>query len=664
MATSFEQAIKIWTDIGLNVLQKTLDEQGVQIVENQAGSLKSRKELATKTKEFRKLDDAGKLAEIKTLLKEYQNEVDRLTERGKFAENSFMSVYKALAEAPDPRPLLEASVDSVAAAADAAKLAAENQRLNELIGKRADYETVKAKLLKLEMEMPERVAAKEAELNAVFDERERGWRAREAELEQTVQELRAAASGSGSGSGPADSDGAGGGSRLAELEFVSADLDRANRRAVDAERRNEQLRSELEALKAGRQDQELRDRIAELEGETRTMAARLETARTSQRQDADGAARRAEALERDAQRRADEVAALRARLDAQADYDEIKRELSVLKSIEFRDEDDDAAGAEDSSRGDSTNLEKKLLARNKQLTSEMATLRAQNNELRGQVDNLKANTDTSSAEIERLRALNAKLEDDLTTMNRADGGMSVVSAWTRPAPSTARKAGTATRGGASGRLSPTASIVGGGDTTTTTSGDGQPSADPAILPIVTQQRDRFRSRNVELEEELRKNWLTISSLRNELDRVKKDNMDLYERTRYMSSYAGSSGAPPPVPAAAAASADPENAGVVDRYRDDYEEGITGFQMFRTQEAERLLSRMGPLERVSYTFTRFVMATRQSRKLFFLYTVALHCVLAVVLMYGGVSPAAATAPVAAASVKAAGSIRRDDTPSSA
>lgn len=40
----------------------------------------------------------------------YQTEIDALTKRSKSAENSFLNVYKLLAEAPDPYPLLDAAV--------------------------------------------------------------------------------------------------------------------------------------------------------------------------------------------------------------------------------------------------------------------------------------------------------------------------------------------------------------------------------------------------------------------------------------------------------------------------------------------------------------------------------------------------------------------------
>lgn len=41
----------------------------------------------------------------------YQQEIDNLTKRSKVAESAFLNVYKVLAEAPDPYPLLEAVVE-------------------------------------------------------------------------------------------------------------------------------------------------------------------------------------------------------------------------------------------------------------------------------------------------------------------------------------------------------------------------------------------------------------------------------------------------------------------------------------------------------------------------------------------------------------------------
>lgn len=56
-------------DIDLSNLVSNLDNTASDIVTYQRDSTVQRKDLAQKTKEFRKLDDASKLTEIKGLLK-------------------------------------------------------------------------------------------------------------------------------------------------------------------------------------------------------------------------------------------------------------------------------------------------------------------------------------------------------------------------------------------------------------------------------------------------------------------------------------------------------------------------------------------------------------------------------------------------------------------
>jgi homeobox protein cut-like len=56
-------------DIDLTNLIPTLDNAASELVTHQRDSLVQRKDLAQKTKDFRKLDDANKLNEVKGLLK-------------------------------------------------------------------------------------------------------------------------------------------------------------------------------------------------------------------------------------------------------------------------------------------------------------------------------------------------------------------------------------------------------------------------------------------------------------------------------------------------------------------------------------------------------------------------------------------------------------------
>ncbi|KAG6430792.1 hypothetical protein SASPL_108865 [Salvia splendens] len=95
-----------WKDFDLEKERTILDEQGLRIAENQENSQKNRRKLAESTRDFKKTSNEEKLALFNSLLKGYQEEVDKLTKRAKFGENAFLNIYHKLYEAPDPYPVL------------------------------------------------------------------------------------------------------------------------------------------------------------------------------------------------------------------------------------------------------------------------------------------------------------------------------------------------------------------------------------------------------------------------------------------------------------------------------------------------------------------------------------------------------------------------------
>ncbi|KAG6898156.1 hypothetical protein C0992_004143, partial [Termitomyces sp. T32_za158] len=191
---NFSGALTTWRDINLTELQKTLDAQGIELVDNQKESVVGRKALADKTKgRFKKLPEVEKPNAFKGLLKAYQTEIDNLTKRSKASENAFLNVYKVLAEAPDPYPLLEAAVDQTVKVAEALESEAELRRLREenvelrkRVNDFSSVETAKkkldAKVEQLEQKMEdmilEKVSQKENELHATYDEKMRNYEER------------------------------------------------------------------------------------------------------------------------------------------------------------------------------------------------------------------------------------------------------------------------------------------------------------------------------------------------------------------------------------------------------------------------------------------------------------------------------------------------------
>src|SRR5271170_3186497 len=112
----------------------------------------------------------------------YQGMIDALTNRSKFAESAYLSLFKLLAEAPDPYPILEATVAELLNSEEANRLAEENSRLRAQQG---DINQLRIQLRQKETQTDEvlkqRVAQKEKEMMALMDEKERNWSEKEHE---------------------------------------------------------------------------------------------------------------------------------------------------------------------------------------------------------------------------------------------------------------------------------------------------------------------------------------------------------------------------------------------------------------------------------------------------------------------------------------------------
>lgn len=95
---------------------------------------------------------------------------------------------------------------------------------------------------------------------------------------------------------------------------------------------------------------------------------------------------------------------------------------------------------------------------------------------------------------------------------------------------------------------------------------------------MTSQRDRFRQRNAELEDELRRQFQTLTELRTEVKTLQADNLKLYEKVRYMQSYQGQGQG-----AAGGKLSLTNGAAKVDNmatYQEQYEASMNPFQAFR------------------------------------------------------------------------------------
>lgn len=236
-------------------------------------------------------------------------------------------------------------------------------------------------------------------------------------------------------------------------------------------------------------------------------------------------------------------------------------------------------------------LEQLLLARNKKLNNEMAVLRVSHQDLQQQLEVLQEAMSNTNAELERSQNLNATLESDLvkvqqeTSSGFPSSALSAAGTYSSRYPTSNYNANSFPR---KGRTSPTSSIISGLDPQSASRNTleairaGEPvGGGSGIMPMIQAQRDRFKQKNAQLEEELSKQYNTVSSLRQEITSLQKDNLNLYEKSRYVSTY--SRGAPsssasalsqPPQSTAVSVSAETPSGLSLDRYRSTYEANLS------------------------------------------------------------------------------------------
>lgn len=670
----FQQAVAAWRTLDLSKLVSTLDVAASELVSHQRDSLLKRKDLAQKTKDFKKLDDAAKLLDIKDLLKSYQGYIDVLTNHNKTISSAFMQAYTPLSEAPDPYPLLDASIDSLVTVEEVVpKLESENERLQKQLNKansqledsEKQLEEERNKRQSSEGSQDSRIKEVEQSWSAVLKEKEDNWTAKEQSLEEKVEsqdrilkELKASYEVSQrlEKTGEEAPDTGRNAASAAELELANSELERTTARLAEIEARNEQMRVELaqSASQSSGRSTAVEDEPAylRLRSENSSLLRRIDNARYDKESETSALESKLRGIEREVNALKADRESLQARVQKWSDYDEVKRELEMLRSIEFAavDEADLETTEAPSSNGNTgkskgETLEQLLIARNKKLSNELTDLRVSNNELQKRLEELQEDFSTANADLEKAQNLNASLENDLQrTQQEASNAfetMSVAGTYTSRFPKSAYGS---KRGG--GGTSPTSSIIGGFDPS---SGSGSPlrpgegvGGGSGILPMVTAQRDRFKKKIGELEQELQKQYQTVSTLRSEVSSLQKDNLNLYEKTRYVSTYnrgaqpttSGSAYGSNPNPSTIQVSSDTSSGLSLDRYRSTYESNISPFAAFRGRESARAMKRMSLPERVVFQITRLVLQTRTSRNLFAMYCLALHLLVFTMLYWMG------------------------------
>ncbi|XP_049643809.1 protein CASP isoform X2 [Suncus etruscus] len=617
-------------------LKRELDATATVLANRQDESEQSRKRLIEQSREFKKNTPEDLRKQVAPLLKSFQGEIDALSKRSKEAEAAFLNVYKRLIDVPDPVPALDLGQQLQLKVQRLHDIETENQKLRETLdeynkefaevkNQEVTIKALKEKIREYEQTLKNQAETialeKEQKLQNDFAEKERKLQethisttSKLEEAEHKVQSLQTALEKTRTElfdlktkydeeiTAKAD-----------EMEMTMTDLERANQRAEVAQREAETLREQLSlanhSLQLASQIQKAPDveqaievltrsslevELAAKEREIAQLVEDVQRLQASLSKLRENSASQISQLEQQLSAKNSTLKQLEEKLKGQADYEEVKKELNILKSMEFTPA--EGAGAQDSSKP----LEVLLLEKNRSLQSENTALRISNSDLSGRCAELQGRVAEAVAAAQEQSELVAQLEQDLSTVRsiqRPDAeGAAELSLEKIPEP--IKEATALFYGPLTSASSPIP--------------EGQVDS---LLSIISSQRERFRARNQELEAENCRTQRMLQALQSELDSLRADNIKLFEKIKFLQSYPGRAGS----------SDDTEM-----RYSSQYEDRLDPFSSFSKRERQRKYLSLSPWDKATLSMGKLILSNKVARTVGFFYTLFLHCLVFLVL----------------------------------
>uniref|UniRef100_A0A2K6MID3 Protein CASP n=2 Tax=Cercopithecidae TaxID=9527 RepID=A0A2K6MID3_RHIBE len=569
---------------------RELDATATVLANRQDESEQSRKRLIEQSREFKKNTPEDLRKQVAPLLKSFQGEIDALSKRSKEAEAAFLNVYKRLIDVPEVT--IKALKEKIREYEQTLKNQAETIALEKEQKLQNDFAEKERKLQETQMSTTSKLEEAEHKVQSLQTALEK-TRTELFDLKTKYDEETTA--------------------KADEIEMIMTDLERANQRAEVAQREAETLREQLSSanhsLQLASQIQKAPDVEQAIEVLTRSsleveLAAkereiaqlvedvqRLQASLTKLRENS---ASQISQLEQQLSAKNSTLKQLEEKLKGQADYEEVKKELNILKSMEFAPS--EGAGTQDAAKP----LEVLLMEKNRSLQSENAALRISNSDLSGRCAELQVRVTEAVATATEQRELIARLEQDL----------SIIQSIQRPDA----------EGAAEHRLEKipepikeaTALFYGPAAPASGALPEGQVDS---LLSIISSQRERFRARNQELEAENRLAQHTLQALQSELDSLRADNIKLFEKIKFLQSY----------PGRGSSSDDTEL-----RYSSQYEERLDPFSSFSKRERQRKYLSLSPWDKATLSMGRLVLSNKMARTIGFFYTLFLHCLVFLVL----------------------------------
>ncbi|KAG7944545.1 hypothetical protein I3843_15G107400 [Carya illinoinensis] len=619
-----------WKDFDLEKEKGVLDEQGLRIAENQENSQKNRRKLAESTRDFKKASSDEKLSLFNSLLKGYQEEVDNLTKRAKFGENAFLNIYQKLYEAPDPYPALASIAEQDLKLSE---LESENRIMKveleefrteatHLKNQQATIRRLEERTRQLEQQMEEKVkeivemkqrslAEENQKTLEVLKEREQLLQDQLRQAQESVSnmqkihelaqsqlfELRA----------QSDEDRA---AKQSEVNLLMDEVERAQTRLLSLEREKGLLRSQLQTA-----NEETRNKTSDtldsnsilenslsakekIISELNLELHNVETTLSNEREEHVSEIKRLNALLNEKEVAFEEMKKELHARPTEKLVDDLRKKVKILQAVGYN-----SIEAEDwevaTSGEEMSKMESLLLDKNRKMEHELTQLKVKINERTSLLDTAEGKIAELTAKVNEQQKLIQKLEDDiLKGYSSKDRKANLFNDWD---------------------LSEA-----GGSEISENMDQKQVFADQdqsSMLKVICNQRDRFRARLRETEEEIRQLKEKIGVLTVELEKTKADNVKLYGKIRYVQDYNHEK----VVSRGSKKQAEDLESGfasdVESKYKKIYEDDINPFAAFSKKERDQRYKELGFRDRITLSSGRFLLGNKYVSVLYFEFLVS-------------------------------------------
>ncbi|KAK2385473.1 protein CASP [Trifolium repens] len=624
-----------WKDFDLEKEKSVLDEQGLRIAENQENSQKNRRKLAESTRNFKKASPEDKSSLFNALLKGYQEEVDNLTKRAKFGENAFLNIYQKLYEAPDPYPALASVAEQDLKMSE---LESENRKMKveleefrteatHLKNQQATIRRLEERSRQLEQQMEEKVkeiveikhrnlAEENQKTLEILKEREQLLQDQLQSAKESVSnmkklhelaqnqlfELRA----------QSEEERA---AKQAEANLLMDEVERAQTMLLGLEREKGVLRSQLQTANEDSENKKsdnldsnnaLENSLIAKEkliSELNMELHNIETTLSNEREEHINDVKKFTAMlnEKEAS-----IVAMKKELQTRPTekvVDDLRKKVKILQAVGYNSieaEDWEAA----TSGEEMSQMESLLLDKNRKMEHELTQLKVKLSEKTSSLETAEQKVAELSAKVKEQQKLIQKLEDDISkgySSSSKDHKGTFLDDWDLSDASRS-------------------------EVTEHQNMDQRQALDQdqsSMLKVICSQRDRFRTRLRETEEEIRQLKEKIGILTAELEKSKADNVKLYGKIRYVQDY----NVEKVVSRGSKKYAEDLESGfasdVESKYKKIYEEDINPFAAFSKKERDQRYKELGFRDRITLSSGRFLLGNKYARTFAFFYTIGLH-----------------------------------------